>query len=132
MRIMAFALALVAFSASAYAIVAPIEPAPPAAYACTPDNFKLEADGDGLRLTGSLDMPTPDYKYEFTDIETRPDNSIHATLKVAAPEGMVIQVISPMDIEQSFDLAAKLVIKVDGKYNDGAEEIICKEKGEKE
>ncbi|MEZ0259661.1 MAG: hypothetical protein ACAH80_01540 [Alphaproteobacteria bacterium] len=116
MRAVAFAFVLMLCTANAQA----------ASYTCTPDTFTLEPEGDGLRLKGSLEMPTPGYRYEFTDIEKHDGNALHATLKLSAPEGMVIQVISPLDIDQEFDTADKLVIKVDRTFNWGAAEIICK------
>lgn len=119
MRYAALALAMIVFASSAEAQL-------PTVFTCTPDTFKLEPAGDGLRLTGSLEMPTPGYRYEFTDIETRGED-IHATLKLTAPEGMVIQVISPLDIEQEFDAARKLVVKVNRDFNWGEPEIICRQ-----
>lgn len=60
-------------------------------YTCAPDGFTLTAVEGGVHLTGQLETPTPGYSAVYAP-ETR-------SIRVVAPEGIAVQVISSVTID---------------------------------
>jgi hypothetical protein len=95
-------------SSSAFAIVGHVAPKDKAlltaspVFTCTPAGFTLTKSNSGLRLQGSLQVPTSGFSYEITQEEPGPDGSIHGTLHVKRPDGMAAQVISSLAIDHTF------------------------------
>lgn len=140
MRLFLLALALMLCAPSAFALVArpPGEernvpmpnPAVNPVFSCKPAGFTLTRDAGGMHLHGEMQMPTPGYTYSFTEEAPGPDGSLHATLRFKAPDGMVIQVISPLAIDHTFKTEGdRLHVAIDKSFNWGDASIDCEMTG---
>ena len=140
MRLFLMALAFTLCASSAFALVArpPAEeknvpmpnPVSNPIFSCKPEGFTLNRDEGGLHLQGVMQMPTPGYTYTVTEEEPGPDGSLHATLRFKSPDGMVIQVISPLAINHTFKGAGdRLHVSIDKSFNWGDASIDCEMTG---
>lgn len=92
---------------------------PVMAYTCAADGFTLTQNGDQYTLQGRIETPTPGFAHELQQTEDK-NGRIKATLKLTAPEGMVVQVLDGIDINHTFEhdgMLHMLSIKVDADFN---------------
>ncbi|MEZ0226440.1 MAG: hypothetical protein ACAH83_17930 [Alphaproteobacteria bacterium] len=140
MRLFLMALAFTLCASTAFALVArpPGEekgvPMPnPVSYpifSCKPEGFMLTRGEGGLRLTGEMKVPTPGFTYEIKEDEPGPDGSLHATLRLKAPNGMALQVISSVTIDYTFGGASdRLHVNISRDFNWGEDSIDCEMTG---
>ncbi|TAL28233.1 MAG: hypothetical protein EPN97_15065 [Alphaproteobacteria bacterium] len=134
MRLFLMALAFTLCASSAFALVArtPAEekdapvPAESPAFSCKPEGFMLTKTDSGLRLLGEMKVPTPGFTYDMTEEEPGPDGSLHATLRLKTPGGMVAQVISSVTVDYTFGGAGdRLHVNIDRDFNWGDASIDC-------
>lgn len=96
-------------------------------YTCTPSEFTLTQDGDTYTLAATIDTPTPGFTYEIYDVQER-RGIIHAKLKLAGPEGIVIQVLDTLQINHSFTQEGTLhalKISLNKSFNWGPAMVDC-------
>jgi hypothetical protein len=131
-------LAVLYCASSAFALVArpPAEekdvpvPAESPAFSCKPEGFMLTKTDSGLHLVGEMKVPTPGFTYEMTEEEPGPDGSLHATLRLKGPGGMVAQVISSVTADYTFAGAGdRLHVNIDRDFNWGDSSIDCEMTG---
>ena len=92
------------------------------AYACTPDAFTLQQVDGGLRLVGSLEVPTPGYSATF--------NAETAGISLLPPQGMALQVITALPIDMLLpasvaDTTGRVELELEKPYAWGPDTISC-------
>lgn len=100
-------------------------------YLCTP-GFTLIRDTGGLRLAGDIEIPTPGFSYEVTDVEEMEPGKLAGILHLSDAGGAVIQVISSLHIEYLLpqdEPPRSLTLTVDKTFNWGPTTITCTKQG---
>ena len=96
----------------------------PQAYSCTPDTFDLTVDDTGvLKLTGSLETPSPNFTYALTV----DDNNAHV-LTLTTPGDAQLAVIDNINIDNSIfnlDENGGLTVAIKKDFNWGPDKITC-------
>lgn len=107
------------YAAPAQALVA----IAPQSYSCTPDSFTLTQDDVGaLKLTGSLETPSPNYTYTLTV-----DDNKHV-LTLTTPSEAQLAVIDNIAIDSTIfntDDNGDLTIAIKKEFNWGPDTITC-------
>lgn len=105
--------------------------------ACDPNTFSVsrtivDPRHYSYEIRGALETPTPGYAYELTrDIPAGEIDPLvhHLRLKLTAPQGVVIQVIGALEIDETMILpdikTERVVIAIDKTFGWGPEKITC-------
>ena len=116
-------LAVLFCSLPAYAIIARVPkktddvvaPPPNPVFTCMPQAFTLTKDDAGYHFHGQVQVPTGGWTYDMDEQEPGPDGSLHGTLHMKEPDGVVTQVISQVAIDHTFGGEGdRLSVEVDG------------------
>lgn len=82
---------------------------------------------DEWQLSGQLNTPSPNYRYEFGPV-TLDGNEAKVDLRLLAPEGMSLAVIGAVNLDAKLRLPGQpqqLRITIDRKFHWGPQEILC-------
>lgn len=80
--------------------------------------------GHTVRLMGMLDMPTPNYTYDFAVDTGAPQTAAELSLREANPDMMSMQVITPITIDETFQIpkgSTSLMVNISKTFGWGAE-----------
>lgn len=105
-------------------------PAPASGYTCAPHRiFLTRMENGAYRLTGRLPVPTPGYTYKVTREAKSVDNVIHLSLRLKAPKGAALAVVSDIDIDHTLTSKSPvegLNLRLEKEFNWGDDTITCK------
>jgi hypothetical protein len=82
---------------------------------------------DEWQLSGQLNTPSPNYRYEFGPV-TLDGNEAKVDLRLRAPEGMSLAVIGAVNLDAKLRLPGQpqqLRIVIDRQFHWGPQEILC-------